>query len=158
MIHFVWVSAKFGTCTVGSVNGTLVEDKMRRFKSECEHFSFNKCPIYTHDGASAKFNTNSHETDNSVVIIDCIDIREVGSSSVTSLRGMWELDIGLQWWRNIQEWAYCSILYGMVKYFCIGNRVYAMTSTISTIEGNYGMSAPFPISSLDKCHCTPSVC
>ncbi len=44
---------------------TFVEDKMRRFKGECEHFSFNKCPIYTHDGASAKFNTNSHETDNS---------------------------------------------------------------------------------------------
>jgi hypothetical protein len=49
-----------------SVNGTLVDDKMRRFKGECEHFSFNEFPIYTHDGASAKFNTNSHETDNSV--------------------------------------------------------------------------------------------
>jgi hypothetical protein len=48
------------------VNGTHVEDKMRRFKGECEHFSFNECPIYTHDGASAKFSTNSHETDNSV--------------------------------------------------------------------------------------------
>ncbi len=48
------------------VNGTLVEDKMRRFKGECAHFSFNKCPIYTHDGASAKFSTNSDETDNSV--------------------------------------------------------------------------------------------
>jgi hypothetical protein len=30
------------------------------------HFSFNKYPIYTHDGASAKFSTNSHKTDNSV--------------------------------------------------------------------------------------------
>ncbi len=49
-----------------SVNGTLVEDKTRRFKGECEHFSFNKCPIYTHDGASAKFSTNSQEMDNSV--------------------------------------------------------------------------------------------
>ena len=39
---------------------------MFRFLGECEHFSFNKCPIYTHDGASAKFSTNSHETDNSV--------------------------------------------------------------------------------------------
>ena len=39
---------------------------MRRFKGECEHFSFNKCPIYTHDGASAKFSTNSQEMDNSV--------------------------------------------------------------------------------------------
>ncbi len=47
------------------VNGTLVEDKMRRFQGECEHFRFNKCPIYTHDGASAKFSTNSHEMDNS---------------------------------------------------------------------------------------------
>jgi hypothetical protein len=40
---------------------------MRSFKGECEHFSFNKCPLYTHDGASAKFSTNSHETDYSVV-------------------------------------------------------------------------------------------
>jgi hypothetical protein len=47
------------------INGTLVEDKMRRFKGECEHFRFNKCPIYTHDGASAKFSTNSQEMDNS---------------------------------------------------------------------------------------------
>ncbi len=30
-----------------SVNGTLVEDKMRTFKGECSQFSFNKCPIYT---------------------------------------------------------------------------------------------------------------
>jgi hypothetical protein len=49
-----------------SVNRNLVEDKMRRFKGDCAHFSFNKGPIYTHDGASAKFSTNSHETDNSV--------------------------------------------------------------------------------------------
>ncbi len=39
VIRFLWVSAKFGTCTVVSVNGTHVEDKMRRFKGECEHFS-----------------------------------------------------------------------------------------------------------------------
>ncbi len=32
---------------------------------EYAHFSFNKCPIYTQDGASAKFSTNSLETDNS---------------------------------------------------------------------------------------------
>jgi hypothetical protein len=61
VIHFVSTSAKFGTCTVLSVNGTLVEDKMRTFKGECPHFSFNKCPIYTHDGSSAKYSTNSHE-------------------------------------------------------------------------------------------------
>ncbi len=53
-------SAKFGTCTVVSVNGTLVEDKMRRFKGACAHFSFNKCAIYTHDGASAKFLALTH--------------------------------------------------------------------------------------------------
>ncbi len=49
-----------------SVNGTLVENKMRSFKGECGHFSFIKCPVY--DGASAKFrfSTNSHETDDSV--------------------------------------------------------------------------------------------
>jgi hypothetical protein len=67
VIRFVLVSAKFGTCTVVSVNGTLGEDKMRRFKGECAHFSFNKCPIYTHDGASAKFSTIPRETDNSVL-------------------------------------------------------------------------------------------
>ncbi len=65
-IRFLWVSAKFITCTVVRVNGTLVEDKMLRFKGECEHFRFNKCPIYTHDVASAKFSTNSQEMDNSV--------------------------------------------------------------------------------------------
>ncbi len=61
-----------------SVNGTLVEDKMRGFNGECAHFSFNKCPIYSHDGASAKFSTNSQETDNSVPVIpaetSCWDI------------------------------------------------------------------------------------
>ncbi len=52
-----------------SVNGTLVEmRRMRRFKGECEHFIFNKHPIYTHDGASAKFSTNAHKTDYSVEV------------------------------------------------------------------------------------------
>ncbi len=46
-----------------SVNGTLAEDKMRGFKGDCAYFSLNKCPIHTHDGASAKFITNSDETD-----------------------------------------------------------------------------------------------
>ncbi len=49
-----------------SVNGTLVEDKMCTFTLESKHFIFNKCPIYTHDGASAKFSTNLQETDYSV--------------------------------------------------------------------------------------------
>jgi hypothetical protein len=35
----------FGTCTIVSLNRTLVEDKMRRFKGECAHFSFSKFPI-----------------------------------------------------------------------------------------------------------------
>ncbi len=51
------------------VNGTFVEHKTRRFKGECAHFVFNKYPIYTHDGASAKFTTNSHDMDNSAVDI-----------------------------------------------------------------------------------------
>ncbi len=57
--------SKFGTCTLVSVNGTFVEAKMctLSFTLESTHFIFNKCPIYTHDGASAKFSTNSHETD-----------------------------------------------------------------------------------------------
>jgi hypothetical protein len=40
---------------------TLVDDEIHRFKGECAHFSFNKCPIYTNHGASAKFSTNSHK-------------------------------------------------------------------------------------------------
>ncbi len=51
------------------VNGTLVEGKKRRFKGECDQFSFKKkCPIYTHNGASAKFSTNSREPNYSVHI------------------------------------------------------------------------------------------
>jgi hypothetical protein len=38
VILFVSASAKFGICTVVDLNRTFVED-------ECEHFSFNKCPI-----------------------------------------------------------------------------------------------------------------
>ncbi len=38
-------------------------DKMLSFKGECAQFIVNKCPIYTDYSASAKFNTNSHETD-----------------------------------------------------------------------------------------------
>jgi hypothetical protein len=42
---------------------TLAEAKICTFTLESTHFIFNKCPIYTHDGASAKFRTNSQETD-----------------------------------------------------------------------------------------------
>jgi hypothetical protein len=46
-----------------SVNGSLVEAKLCIFTLESTHFIFNYCQIYTHDGASAKFSTNSQETD-----------------------------------------------------------------------------------------------
>jgi hypothetical protein len=49
-----------------SVNGTLFDAKMCTVTLESKHFIFSKCPIYTHDGASDKFSTNSHETDCSV--------------------------------------------------------------------------------------------
>ncbi len=71
VIRFLWVGSKLGTCTVVSVNGTLVKAKMCTictFTLESTHFIFNKCPIYTYDGASAKFSTNSQETDYSVLM------------------------------------------------------------------------------------------
>ncbi len=49
-----------------SVKGTLAEAKMCTFTLDYTHFIFNKCPIYTHDGASVKLRTNSQETDYSV--------------------------------------------------------------------------------------------
>jgi hypothetical protein len=58
---FVRVSTKYGSSTVVGFNGTLAEDKMRRFKGVCAHLYFNKGPIYTHDGASARFSTHSHQ-------------------------------------------------------------------------------------------------
>ena len=67
--RFVWVCVKFGTCTVVGVNWTLVEAKMFTFTLESTHFIFKKCPIYTHDGASAKFRPNSQETDYSVLLL-----------------------------------------------------------------------------------------
>ncbi len=53
-----------------SVNETLVEEKMHTLQGEYAQLSFNKCPIYTHDDASAKLSTNSHETENSVYMAD----------------------------------------------------------------------------------------
>ncbi len=63
------MAKEFDICTVVSVNGTLVEDKMRRSKGECAHFSFNKCPIYTHATVQVSNLTLlfSHETVNSAV-------------------------------------------------------------------------------------------
>ncbi len=82
----VWVSAKFGTCTVDNVNGSLVEDKMRRFKDECAHFSCNKCPNYTRDGTSAKFSTYSL-ADNSILTIWVIFLRTTSYLSNPVKRG-----------------------------------------------------------------------
>ncbi len=72
VIRFFGVSAKFGACTVVSVNGILVEAEMLTFTLESTHFVFNKCLIYNHDGASAKFSTNSHETDYSVALLNSV--------------------------------------------------------------------------------------
>ncbi len=45
VIRFVWVSAKFGTCTVVRVNGALVEDIIGRFKGECAHLASTSVPF-----------------------------------------------------------------------------------------------------------------
>ncbi len=51
VIRFGRVSTKFGTCTVVSVIEKVEEGKMCTFTLESTLFIFNKCPIYTHDGA-----------------------------------------------------------------------------------------------------------
>ena len=51
-----------------SVNGTLVEAKLCTFTLVSTHCISNKCSILTHDGASAKFSSNSDETDYSVIL------------------------------------------------------------------------------------------
>jgi hypothetical protein len=48
------------------LNGTLVKLKYAIDTLECAYFSFNKCPIWTHDRGNAKFSTNGDETDYSV--------------------------------------------------------------------------------------------
>ncbi len=55
VIRFVSTRTKCGTFTVVSVNGTLVEDKMHRFKGVCVHIA-----------STIQHYSNSHETDNSV--------------------------------------------------------------------------------------------
>ncbi len=47
--------------------GHFLKAKMCTFALEPTHFVFNKYSIYTHVSASAKFSTNSHETDYSVL-------------------------------------------------------------------------------------------
>jgi hypothetical protein len=45
----------------------ILETKICTFSFKSKHFIFNKCPIYIHDSASAKFSTNLQEkTDYSV--------------------------------------------------------------------------------------------
>ncbi len=67
---------------VVSVNGTLVVSQMCTFTIESTHFIFNKGPIYTHDGASAKFNTNSNETDYGVVLLLMAKILNTDSRNI----------------------------------------------------------------------------
>jgi hypothetical protein len=52
-------SAKFDTCTVVGLNGTLVELKKFKFILEYLHFIFIKCPILTHDAANGLQCTNT---------------------------------------------------------------------------------------------------
>ncbi len=92
VIRFLWVSTKFGTCTVVSVNGTLFEAKMCTFTLESTHFIFNQCSIYTHDGASSQFSTNSHETDYSVPTKITNQVTLPGSQAITQL---WSLLYGI---------------------------------------------------------------
>ncbi len=60
---------------VESLYGSLVEDQMRR--SMRKHFSFNKCPIETHDGAIAKFSINLHKTDYSVRVCEAFSYKSI---------------------------------------------------------------------------------
>jgi hypothetical protein len=83
VIRFSSTRAKFGTTTVVSLDRTPIEDKIRRFKGEDAHFIFNKCPIYTHDGACAKFSTNSDETDNRCTAGNSFVNRDISIGSVT---------------------------------------------------------------------------
>ncbi len=85
VIRFVWVSAKFGTCTVVSVNGTLVEPKMCTSTLESMLVIFNKCPINSHDDASTKFRTSSHETDYSVARVGGARLPSFTLSAITPL-------------------------------------------------------------------------
>ncbi len=54
VIRFVSISAKFGTCTVVSANGTLVEAKMCTFTLECT--GMEACSLLSVDISSFFFN------------------------------------------------------------------------------------------------------
>ncbi len=74
----------------------LAEAKICTFTLESTHFTFNKCPIYTHDGASAKFRTNSQETDYRED-----DIFLLGRRAVCKVSDTRNLEIGVPGCREI---------------------------------------------------------
>ncbi len=66
VIHFVSISAKFSR--VEGHMGHLLKLIHAHSSSQSAYFSFNKCPIYTHNGANDTFSTNWYETDYSAYI------------------------------------------------------------------------------------------
>jgi hypothetical protein len=57
--------------------GHLLKAKSVDSGGECAHFSFKKCPVDTHNGASAKFIINSRETDYSVETVrGCVSLKK----------------------------------------------------------------------------------
>ncbi len=68
VIRFLWVSAKFGTCTVVSVHGALVESKMCTFTLESTHFIFHKCPFTLMTAQVLNLELTLHGTVFSVVL------------------------------------------------------------------------------------------
>jgi hypothetical protein len=58
---------------------------MRGFKGEGLHFSLNKCPFYTHDGASAKFITDSYTRNG----LPCrVDLNPMTESTLSPIQGL----------------------------------------------------------------------
>ncbi len=126
VIRFVWVSAKFGTCTVVNVYGTFVDDKMRRFKGECTHFSFNNCSIFTHNDACAKLSTN-HTKRITVQwgLVSSLMIRNIAKPNqeggdIPPMNGILnQLSKGLTLWISFSVVCYCtSSLYCRTVYRC----------------------------------------
>ncbi len=64
VIRFVSISAKIWHLHHrGSEWDTPSKLKKHTWALECSYFSFNKCPIYTHDSAISKFSISLEETD-----------------------------------------------------------------------------------------------
>ncbi len=73
---------------------------MCTFTLESTHFIFNKCPFCTHDGASAKFSTNSQETDYKEWVCQCHAKLRVLRSQ-TDWHDHWSYDhVGLTDWHD----------------------------------------------------------